>query len=622
MGSKSFIPFPAAIRFIAKAAGIASLLALLSSCISDGPNQTGGQYLSDHGILLKNPLYHVVLPVFPVDTFWTSDAEPSHLGDTVLMAGTAGNFSGQVRMAFDIADTNFLDSLSSNANSFRLSIGAVPTTGVGLEELKATVGDGVTDTALAFRDSLPFLVETWAVPDRNESGDRLTDAQRRDTLGLYNYRFLNRQDTTTVLPRVTVRDTIKLQIRGAYAANNFQIRTLPHLFDSLKAQATSTKWLLQIQLTPMSDTSDSGSAMLRLGGEGTSTYGPTLLFGSPTNTSSAAAKQKIAPLITAGKRGVNYSLKYAGSRLDLLPAKARGLHLLLDRETLLDSLDAALQRQGITPPSRAIHGNFDLTYFVPFGQISLPLADSMNLEGNFPMELRLASDLDSLLPHTPRGSISTSTVPLNDPTTLISTIESGTTAKLVDTLSVIYKAVASADTALRKVILSFSPDSSKNDTVFMKVGETRDVAITKGYGNSPLILTLLAAKASVQISYYLSSHAVTEPNDLRDETTGNLLTTLSEKLPRLLQPGQNRLALRATRGIQRLLNRADAGDDIFPDLLIQPISQAVDDSVTSGGFTGTQRVPYPVLSLISPKFETGRLSIRLDLYLYPLKQER
>jgi hypothetical protein len=621
MGSNAFNPYRPSLLRTAKITVICSALALLSSCISDGPNQTGGQYLANQGILLQNSLYHIVLPSFPVDSFWTSESEPNHLGDTVLMAGISRNFSSQVRMAFDLADTTFLDSLSDSATSFHLSVGAVPTTGVGLTELIATVGDSASDTA-TYRDSLGFLVESWAIPNKNIDGEIQTDAQRRDTLSLYNRRFLIRQDTVAVLPAVTTRDTIKLQIKGAYTQNNFQAKLLPHLYEFLKPKSSTTKWLIQMQLTPLRDTVDKRPGMLRLGGNIGSTYGPVLLFGSPTSSLTATAKQKLGPLVASGMRGVNYNLRYSGSGTDILPAKNRNMHLQLDRASLLDSLEAALKRQGITPPSRSKGNQFDLTYFIPFAQISMPLADSLRLEGGLPIEMRLNSDLDSILPETPRGTISVFTILKDKSTWLLTKTESGNAYKILDSISILYRQMPNADSGIRQVIVQFAKDSSRNDSIFIHLGETKEIIIGKVNGSSPLVISASAQSSILQISYYLSSHSVSEPNDFKDPVTGKLLTTLSEKLPRLLRPAQNNLTLRATRGLQRILNRADAGVSIFPDLVIQPISQAVDDSVTGGGKTEPQRVPFPVLSVIPPKIVGGRLSVSIDLYLYPLKAER
>ncbi len=626
MGSKfSFAP-PHWVRTISGLAprllGLGFALWLLSSCISDGPNQTGGQYLAKHDILLKNPLYHVVLPSFPVDSFWNTDAERNHLGDTILMAGIAGNFTGQVRMAFDISDTSFLDSLSDSASSLRLSVGAVPNTGVGLAELIGTVGDTGVDTTKSFRDSLAFLVESWAVPDRDTAGSAQSDAARQDTFNLYNRRFLIHQDTTAALPKATVLDTIKLQIKGAYAKDNLQAKSLPHLRNFLRSKSTSTKWLVQIQLTPIANNSQTGLAMLRLGGEITSSYGPALLFGKTDfSPASATVKQRVRTLIISKLGGVNYTLKYKGSRFDMLPAKMRGLHILLDRSVLLDSLDAALLRQGITPPSRAIQGHFDLTYFIPFGQIILPLADSLHLEGSLPLDMRLASDIDSTLPGTPSGALGLKIIPLDVPTVIGYNYENGNYSKILDSISILYRKMPSMDSGLNQVIVRFGKDSLKNDSEYVHVGETKDIVIANASGSLRLMLTVTAGKNSAQAAYYLSSHGVEENNFFRDEKTGELLTSLSKRFSHLLFPGQKTLSLRATTGIQRLLNRADAGLNVFPDFLVQPFSSAVDTAVTTGSVTQPQLIPFPVLSVIPPKIQGGKLTIGIDLYLYPLKKE-
>jgi hypothetical protein len=616
MGSKFFIALPPSIRVAAKALGVGALFAALSSCISDGPNRTGGDYLAENGILLKNPLYHVTIPEFPVDSFWTSDAE-NHFGDTVMMAGISGKFNGQVRAAFDMADTNYLDSVSDSASSFRLSLGTIPEPVGIIENLQATV---TGDSAHPVRDSLTFLVESWAIPDTASTGARLTDAQRADTLNVYNRRFLVRQDTTAVLPKPNALDTIVLAIKGAYGADSvaLQARALRNLFKLIHPDSgfsstvapTSIKWLIQFQLTPLPGASTPGDAMLRLDGAGTSYFAPTLLFGNPTNSH------------TFGNRGVNYKLRYGGSRFDILPSKLRSLHVVLGRGVLLDSVDAALKRQGVTPPARNISGKFDLSYFLPFGQVTLPLSDSVQLEGDLPLEMLLTSDIDSVLPYVAPGSSSIVTAPLGKSTVLFTTSDRNAPNKVLDTISVFY-GIAQQDTGLRQVIIKLAKDSVINDTTYLRVGEAREIRkqIT-GYGNDLLVLTVTASDTTLEVSHYIASPSSLEANDLRDPSTGKLLSALADKVPRLLHSEDKTLTLRATHGIQRLLNRADADKDIFPELQFQPPGFAtVDTSVPVNGTNIPVRLPYPVLSVIPPKIVGGRIVVGLDLYLYPLKKE-
>ena len=88
------IAFPKSLRATAKACLPAAIAAsLFAGCISDGPNQTGTQFLEKHDILLTTPVYHVKLKAFPADSFWTTDQypDPEHISDTIILAGNYRN---------------------------------------------------------------------------------------------------------------------------------------------------------------------------------------------------------------------------------------------------------------------------------------------------------------------------------------------------------------------------------------------------------------------------------------------------------------------------------------------------------------------------------------------------
>ena len=447
MGLKSIFDLKCYLNFGVKCSGIISISVIIASCISDGPNHTGGELLTGNGILLDNPYYHVKLPVFPVDSIWTQDEEPSHLGESVLMAGISGPFKAQVRLAFDIADTTLLDSLNDSLSSaLRLSVCATQNTSLGRLALFQSVGDSLSkpDTGKAdttsFKDSLAFEVKTWAIPDRDSAGLAImTSPQRTDTLNLYNHRFLGRMDPDSLLPLHTVLDTIQLKIRSAYNLDQFQNKNIPHLLKFLKANSLSTKWLIQMQLTPIVDSVNSQLAMLRLNGTATSIYGPGLIFGSSSEPKSATKKQKVSPLTFSNSFGVNYTLEYSGSKLAMIPSKARGLHLILNRARLLDSVNAALIRMHINPPVANKSGLFDLTYFVPFAEISLPLDSTTTLEGGYPLDLKVQSDLDSILPDVPVGTFTVKTTKIGGKTLLFYTMENEASDKIRDTVFALYR---------------------------------------------------------------------------------------------------------------------------------------------------------------------------------------
>ncbi len=131
----------------------------------------------------------------------------------------------------------------------------------------------------------------------------------------------------------------------------------------------------------------------------------------------------------------------------------------------------------------------------------------------------------------------------------------------------------------------------------------------------------MALENSLSIQVIINSHSRNEPNEMRDPETGTPLTTISSRIPHFLHANQDSLNLRATLGLQSLINRTYMGQQVFSDLFVQPLLQsAVDTLFTYNNLTGPQYVPYPVLTVIPPKLKGGKLFIRVDLYLYPLKK--
>lgn len=620
MGAKPFFSLPILRRSAALMAAGAFAWAL-SSCISDGPNKTGSDYLAQHGVLLQDPLFHVALQGVPVDTFWTTDAEPSHLGDTIILAGSAGDFSAEARFAFQISDTNFIHRASADDSStFKLSLG-LPLSPIGRDALKATVAQ---DTAHPI-DSVPFEVRSW---EKIDSG--LSEDQWADTLNVLNNRYLVRNDTVAVLTGLKpVLDTVFLKVRTAYAQDSLpQARPLPHLFAQL-LRKTGNKHLIQFRLSRISlSPADTGAAMLRLGGQmGDGVdfrYGPLLLFGAyPDINSSVPTENRIQALFVGSRRGVNYSLRYDGPAENIVTGKVRGLHVILDRKTLLDRIDSALKKDGKPLQAHPAGGNFDLSYFVPFAKMTLPLGQT-RLEGSFPLDIKMVTNVDSLLGDTLTGALRVDTVKDGTARILWHTYEIGNPENIQDDVSLAYAAYE--DTLakdLRRVVLKFSKDSVRNDTVYLRVGETKQRNTSlQGYGNSYLAISLEAGPENLIVRSYLTVRQRPEidPNEYRDPATGETITDLARRVDKFLQPGATEFSLRATNGFQRLLNRVGSNGNILQDFQFLPSAQAaVDPKVPSGADTLPAVVNYPVLSVVPPALNGNKLTVDVELYLFPLK---
>lgn len=602
----------------------AASAACFISCISDGANKTGGEYLAKNGILLQDSLFHVTLKGMPVDTFWSTEpftirageVDMRHLGDTIILAGRTGKFTATPRMTFLVTDTSMFDSLvAGDSASLRLSV-AFPKPSYSYEELQATV------EAAGIRDSMAFEVAAWDSTDEDIAND-----DWNAKVAEWNGQFLYRNDTAAALPRPTSLDTLFIKVTTAYKADSIQANALPNLIRTLLAAPSDRHWV-HLRLNPLPGPSgDSGAAMLRLGGwmgDGafTLTKGPLLLFGKTATANAANDKNRLRAMAVASGnrtvRAVDYTLRYDGSRTDMLTDRQRGLSLILDRAALLDSIDAALRRAGKPPQPRSTSGDFDLSYFVPFAALTLPV-DSVRLDGGFPLEMRLATETDSLLGDN-LGGFMADTVALGASKAMWSITEAGKPDVVKETVNLSYEAF---EGELRRVTIKFSSrDSSfKNDTLYIRTGTTKDwISSAATQTNSILSMSLTADSASLTVRSYINFNKVDQSNVFRDPETGKSITDIIKLLPHYLKTGDTAITLRATTGFQRLLNRARSGIDRHQSFLIQPPrTPAVDTSVNVDGENVPHTVPYPILSVIPPKLINGRLTVDVELYLFPLK---
>lgn len=589
---------------------------LLSGCISDGPNQTGAGFLSENGIVFENPLYRVQVKNFPVAKFWTTDAEPSHLNDTILLAGVQGKFTAEPRFEFRIADSSLLDSLSASPASLRLSLSTPIWKNVGAFIDNGTQAlESLADSGKV-REHLDFEVLAWDFTNKD-----LSDDAWNDSVAQRNRRFLINGDTLARLPAPDVKDTIRLKVDSAYSQRaQLQANALPNL----RARLYDSKGhlhLIQMRLIPLpgSDSTDTLPAMLRLGGQWAydDSHRPALLFGRGLPADSLDGHNRLIPMDAGNSQlAVSYTLRYAGPATDLVVPFQRGLHISFDRARLMDSLNAALIRQGYKPPASS-GDTLSLQYYVPFASITLPILKPA-LEAGLPVQVLLFTGIDTLLGDTQKAGTREDRIPVGDSVSPWYTTEIGHPETIVNKVSLSY---AKADSLLRRVILSFSKDTTRNDTVFLPVGGSKQINVSlTGYGlSNSLILQLNAGADTLLAESYLSVRAGIENNAFRDPTTGDPMP-LDSLLPRFVQPESDSIPLRATGGIRTLINRTLLGTDARQDFEFRPYYRAYNPKAApASGDSLAHEVVFPVLSVIQPRIDSGALSVDLNVYLYPLK---
>ena len=132
-------------------------------------------------------------------------------------------------------------------------------------------------------------------------------------------------------------------------------------------------------------------------------------------------------------------------------------------------------------------------------------------------------------------------------------------------------------------------------------------------------MSLTADSTSLTARGYLRYDAASQADGFLEPETGKSITDIKKLLPHYVKPGDTAITLRATTGFQRLLNRARSGVDQLQSFVIQPPYRPIDTSKTVAVTNAPYHVPYPVLFVIPPKLIGGRLTVDVELYLFPLK---
>jgi hypothetical protein len=553
-----------------------------------------------------------------VAEFWTTEAEPGRVNDSILLAGIKGPFTAEPRFSFSITDTTLLATLSHADSALRLSVSTPTWQGVGnWKDIGTPALNKLYDSNSSSVDSLRFQVLAWDLSDAGFSS-----AAWKDTASRWNRRFLVLGDTLANLPESDAKDTIWLKVKGAYAdRSQLQSRELPEL-EKLLADRRGHKHLVHLRLIP--DTSgvpDSLSAMLRLGGQWAydGAKRPSLLFGPDQRADTIPSKFRVGPQsIGENVYAVAYTLRYRGDSGAMVVPLQRGLHVSLDRGRLLDSLEAGLRRLDFDPLPRPA-GALSLAYYVPFAAITLPILPA-ELEGDLPVRVTLRSSVDTLLAdNAGSGLTREDRVGVDSSISPWYTTEVGHPENVVNKVSLSYSAL---NDSLRRVILGYSKDSAGNDTVFLPVGGKAQLTSSlSGYGKGNQLVIQVEALDSLMIARsYLSLRSGEENNSFRDPATGKTVDDLDSALPRFVHPKDDSIRLRATSGIQTLLNRTGLGDDSRHDFEFRPYYRAYTDSaISSAGTKVAQEVRFPLLSTLQPRIESGVLKVDLDVYLYPLK---
>jgi hypothetical protein len=580
---------------------------LLAGCLSDGPNETGLSYAQHQGIQLSTPIYRLTFQNFPIDSVFSTELPLNHFGESLMVVGQDGPFFARMRMGFQITTQSERDSIIRGLSLKLVSLPPIP----GGDSL---IGYGFLQSSTAKHDSLTLLIESFAWND--------TNGQFSDSLPIFHARTLATYNPfSTFNPAFIVKDTARIALAAAYRSgvrDSIQLCVLNNLRARM-LQDTSDNWIVYVEASPLGS-ADSG--MFRFVGNGGTPYNPGLILGKYQKYTPDTLATLLIPYTSGGLAGVNYQVTHtdgSNNNKTLLYGVSRGLNFRFNRTTLLDSIHARL---GSKYPASAAGGKYDVSFYVPYGEIHFPLVDGSGnpdprtrVNGPFALDMQLVSDVDSLDPRSDSGLVplplSTASLPDSLKLFPMQPAPPAFPGQAVDTLIATYRQLPS-DTTLRQLILHWVINSTLQDTFLLTPdGNRQELALARYPGwLQTATLGVYPYESQAMVQVYFNLGGATEPNGFLVPGTTTQQTLYSALAQRFWRPGATELDVRATNSLGALLNRVNGS---LPQMFLKP----ADHNAFDTAFYDTSAynlVSYPVMGEIGFPLKT----VTIDIYLYPL----
>jgi hypothetical protein len=310
------------------------------------------------------------------------------------------------------------------------------------------------------------------------------------------------------------------------------------------------------------------------------------------------------------------------SAFTLLPR--RGLRFRVERGELLNRLEKAFQQQGMAMPQGAF-ANFDSRFFVAYADMQLKLDTAKTfIENDYALDIKTYSQLDSAVESGEGGApVLFYQLPLDTTRparpkwqTLVTLVNPNSSSRKADTIKVLFE--PSPDPAYSWLRLHAASDTSRDiDTLLLTPGFNRELVLNTN-SNIPLVLTAMPSAKSCDIAYKLRPSSTQESGDYKNPSTLKSLTEYSDLTQRLILPKREVVTMRATQGMQRLLNRTELGQTSSG--LFHEFSVSLNQRNALQADTGFIKLNYPVIGEVRFAPEGGKVRAKLHLILIDLSQ--
>ncbi len=558
-------------------------LLLLFSCITDGPNRSGTQFLSDRGFIFERKLDSLTVKGYKVTDFRVETIDSAGVGRNVFAVGEQSGFSASSRFSFLIEK----DVLDNTGKGHQLYFGFQP-----------RWGDSDTDSTKLFNlpDSIPVLVKGYILTKPDSM------ASMQEAIDHFYFAWTDAETLAAHNEWKTNSDSGYIDVNNPY---ELLLPNISKWVDSIGADTSKADAYLFLEIR--SDTSSGSVPLVRF----TRPDSPFLIRHTDKNDSTTLKATLNYAILNPGNRNSFYAVAWNLSNpnyaqqehTSLFSGLRQGVRFRLSRDDLLSAMRKANKSFDINDKSE-----YNNQYFIPYAAISLPLSDSIYIEDKFSLQPLIQSTLDTLPVVDSDGNEMMVTVELGKTTkSKVLTIVDDDTQEAVDELKFQYFKNENTDSYWLKLI--YKNDSNQSDSVRVIPGQLKNYAHAYKVNLKwkPFKFFLSPTASDIKVSTYMESADIRRDAPFESADLG------------YVTKGDNHLLVKATHSMQRLVNYGT--DDLGHTFNFLTLFR----NVYAPFKTSSEDEDYTFLTDFGPLADVPlklnddkSISIDLTIYFYPL----